>query len=74
VLPLGLNRIELQLLRILRDVRDCSLTNLSAKTGLTRECVQRDFEMYLQKMNLMRISTSGRNITPQGLDYLKLLK
>ncbi len=74
LLPLGLNRIELQLLRILRDVRDCSLTNLSAKTGLTRECVQRDFEMYLQKMNLMRISTSGRNITPQGLDYLKLLK
>ena len=73
ILPLGLNRIELQILRILNSKADCSLTNLSAKTGLTREAIQRDFELYLQKMNLMEISTSGRCITNIGKTYLEAL-
>ncbi len=28
------------------------------------------FEMYLQKMNLMQITTAGRAITKEGKDYL----
>lgn len=72
ILPLGLNPTELLILRILEgDNTGTSLTCLSAKTGLTRECLQRDYEMYLQKHNLMEISTSGRMITRKGLDYLR---
>jgi Holliday junction DNA helicase RuvB len=71
--PLGLNVTEIQLLRILKDNKDCSLTNLSAKTGISKQAVQRDFEIYLQKHSLMEITTAGRNITAKGLDYLKLL-
>ena len=71
ILPLGLSRIELQILRILANSKECSLTNLAAKTGLTPECIRRDFEMYLQKQSLMEITTAGRSITPDGQDYLK---
>lgn len=71
ILPLGLNRIELQILNILATRKESSLTSLSAKTGLTRECIQKDFELYLQKLNLMEISKLGRILTTKGAEYLK---
>ena len=74
ILPLGLNRIEIQVLKILTEKKECSLTNLSAKTGLTPQCLRQDFELYLQKHNLMEITTSGRAITAKGLKYLKEFK
>ena len=73
ILPLGINPIELQLLRHLSERKECSLTYLAAKTGLTKPCLQRDYEVYLQKQNLMEISTAGRAITPKGKDYLEEL-
>jgi len=71
ILPLGLSNIEVQILNILREKKECSLTHISAKTGLTKGCVQRDFELYLQKHSLMEITTSGRALTTKGMDYLK---
>tara|TARA_B100000287_G_scaffold373974_1_gene373489 strand:- start:79 stop:1041 length:963 start_codon:yes stop_codon:yes gene_type:complete len=73
ILPLGLSKIELQVLRILLEKKECSLTHLAAKTSLTKGCLQRDYELYLQKMNLMEISTAGRKITKKGKDYLDRL-
>jgi len=73
IFPLGLNTTEILLLNILKDNKDCSLTNLAAKTGISKHAVQRDFEIYLQKHSLMDITTAGRNITAKGLDYLKKL-
>ncbi len=72
ILPMGLNRIEVQVLRALSEVGECSLTNLAAKTGMTADALRRDFEMYLQKMNLMQIDRSGRSITAKGRDYLEV--
>ena len=71
IFPLGLNTTEILLLKILKDNKDCSLTNLSAKTGISPRAIQKDFEIYLQKHSLMEITTAGRNITAKGLDYLK---
>ena len=71
ILPLGLSPIELQVLEFLDGRKHCSLTYLAAKTGLTKSCLQRDFEMYLQKHNLMEITTEGRAITAKGKEYLK---
>ena len=73
ILPLGLNAIELNLLRFMKNNPDgSSLTNLAAKTGLSREAVQKDYETYLQKHSLMEITAGkGRTITGKGLDYLK---
>ena len=73
IFPLGLNTTEILLLNILKDNKDCSLTNLAAKTGISKHAVQRDFEIYLQKHSLMDITTAGRNITAKGLEYLKKL-
>ena len=70
--PLGLNAIEIQILKILNGKTHCSLTNLSAITGLTRECLQKDFEMYLQKLGLMEIRPiKGRSLSLKGREYLK---
>jgi len=74
ILPLGLSPIELQVLNFLDKKKNCSLTYLAAKTGLTKGCLQRDFEMYLQKHNLMEITTEGRAITAKGKKYLKKQK
>ena len=71
IMPLGLNDIECQILRALNERKESSLTNLSAKIGLTPECIRRDFEMYLQKHNLIQINTGGRSLTKEGRDYLK---
>ncbi len=65
------NEIEIQILRHLTEKKDCSLTFLAANTGLTKSCVQKDFEMYLQKMNLMEITTAGRGITAKGQETLQ---
>ena len=73
ILPLGLSRIELQILRALGEKKESSLTNLSAKTGLTVQCIRQDFELYIQKHNLMEITTGGRSLTMKGHKYLKNL-
>ena len=70
IAPLGLSPIEIQILKELGKVKDCSLTHLAAKTGLSKACVQRDFEMHLQKMSLMQITTAGRALTKEGAEYL----
>jgi Holliday junction resolvasome RuvABC ATP-dependent DNA helicase subunit len=74
ILPLGLNMLELNALRYLAGApQGTSLTALSAKTGMSRESLQKDVELYLQKHGLMEIGTTGRQITAKGLDYLKAL-
>jgi biotin operon repressor len=51
-----------------------SLTNLAAKTGLSRDAVQKDYEIFLQKLGFMEITSGkGRTITSKGLTYLKQL-
>jgi len=71
IMPLGLNDIEIQIMKALRERKSCSLTNIAAKIGMTTECIRRDFEMYLQKQNLMNIGTGGRSLSKAGVDYLK---
>ena len=74
ILPLGLSRIEVQVLEHLRKKAECSLTNIAAATGLTVQCIRQDFEMYLQKQGLMQITTKGRSLTNEGHKYLKALE
>ena len=72
--PLGLTGAEVRLLRTLSEQKYIRLVNLSAKMGLSKGCLQRDHELYLQKHNLMEVTPHGRAITTQGLNYLKSLK
>lgn len=73
IAPLGLRAKEIEILRVLNDSRDCSLTRLGSKTGMTPESLRRDYELYLMNQDLMEVTTAGRNITRVGKDYLKQL-
>lgn len=74
LLPLGLNPQELEILKLLAARGEgMSLMRLSACTGLSRDAIQKDYELYLMKHNLMNIGTNGREITAQGHEYLKAL-
>lgn len=68
----GLTQMEIDILKILRDKPEgSSLTNLSAKTGIARTALQKDYEMMLQRYSLMDIRQQGRVITSKGIEYLK---
>jgi Holliday junction resolvasome RuvABC ATP-dependent DNA helicase subunit len=70
ILPMGLTRIELRILELLKD-RPRTLTNLGAVTGLSKPSLQNDHELFLLKADLMEIEVGGRRITAKGLEYLK---
>lgn len=73
ILPLGLSRMELQVLRILEKAKDVSLTRVSATMGMNTEAVRKDLELYLLRQGLMEIKQSGRNISSRGQEYLREL-
>jgi len=74
ILPLGLSRLELNILTVLSGVKQMRLTQLSSITGINRSALQKDLEMYLQKKALIRIDPSGRVITQRGQKYLETLE
>lgn len=69
ILPHGLNRIEWQILNILRQNGHCSLSALAAKTGLSRTAIQKDHELFLIKKNLIHID-GLRMLTTSGAKVL----
>tara|TARA_R110002110_G_scaffold11785_7_gene56433 strand:- start:5438 stop:6403 length:966 start_codon:yes stop_codon:yes gene_type:complete len=69
--PLGLLPDERRVLNELCKVKEMRLTQLASKLGLTRQSVQYDLELFLQKMNLIGITTGGRYLTKGGHQYLK---
>lgn len=74
ILPLGLNSIEVGILRhLVGNPNGTSLTRLAAKTGMSREALMKTEETYLQRHDLMEITTAGRMATAKGQDYLKVL-
>lgn len=71
VLPKGLSEQEINLLKILKDSGQCSLTKLCAKTGFSQQALRRTIETYLLKLNYIEIETpAGRKITEDGMKYL----
>ena len=73
ILPLGLENTELQILKVLKDRTVCSLTNISAVTGLSSQALRAEFELYPLKHNLMEIAQGGRRLTGRGREYLKAI-
>jgi Holliday junction resolvasome RuvABC ATP-dependent DNA helicase subunit len=70
---LGLSHQEIKVLKCLSERTETTLTTLSAKTSLTRQTLQRDTESYLQKLNLMDVTPTGRALTHRGRAYLTAL-
>lgn len=74
ILPLGLSPLEYKIMQVLAEKPETTLTNLSAKMHMTRESLQRDLEIYLQKLNLVEITPLGRKLTIKGRNYLQSIK
>ena len=73
ILPLGLENTELQILKVLKERNICSLTNISAVTGLSSQALRAEFELYPLKHNLIEIAQGGRRLTKQGKEYLEAI-
>jgi Holliday junction resolvasome RuvABC ATP-dependent DNA helicase subunit len=71
IYPLGLSEIELNVIKILKEHGEVRLTNLSAKTNLTKDMLQKNVEIYLMRNNLIEIQPTGRALTKKGHDYHK---
>jgi Holliday junction resolvasome RuvABC ATP-dependent DNA helicase subunit len=65
----GLTNTEIEILRVLKNRGECTLGMLSAATGLSRTCIQRDSELYLLKKGFMSID-GKRKITSSGTKAL----
>ena len=72
--PLGLKNAEINILRVLSQVSEMRLTQLSNVTGINRNALQKDLETYIAKRNLIQIKPSGRKITEDGIKYLEQLE
>ena len=70
VLPYGITCTEKQILEVLQEKGECTLSMLAAKTGLSSTSLRSDHEKYLLKQNLMEIDVK-RKITPKGRKLIK---
>jgi len=71
IYPLGLTEIELNVIKLLKEYGELRLTNLSAKTNLTKDMLQKNVELYLMRNHLIEIKPTGRALTKKGHDYHK---
>jgi Holliday junction resolvasome RuvABC ATP-dependent DNA helicase subunit len=69
IYPLGLSEIELNVIKILKEHGEVRLTNLSAKTNLSKDMLQKNVELYLMRNSLIEIRPTGRALTKKGHDY-----
>ena len=75
ILPLGLSRLELKILQILKERREVSLTTLASVMGFSTSALRTDLELFLINQNLMAIGMAHkRTISPNGMMYLKALE
>ena len=72
ILPMGISPVELSVLEAISERNGTSLTQLSAITGMSRESLQKDGEIFLLQNGLMEVRTpGGRCITSKGIELLK---
>lgn len=72
LLPHGLEKIELHLLKTLRDCGPLSLSELSCRIGRPPEATRKSIEPYLISLGLMTID-GKRKISQPGRDLLKIV-
>lgn len=70
ILPLGVNNTEFQILKTLSENTAVKVNQLAAKLGLTTSSIQRHFEHFLIRNQLIQINNSGRSLTEYGRQYM----
>tara|TARA_R100000808_G_scaffold24269_1_gene55493 strand:+ start:19936 stop:20862 length:927 start_codon:yes stop_codon:yes gene_type:complete len=69
ILAKGISCTEKQILEILQDLGQCTLTMLAARTGLSPASIRKHHESYLLRKGLMHID-GNRKLTQQGKDLI----
>ena len=69
ILSKGISSTEKQILEILQDLGQCTLTMLAARTGLSTNSLRKHHEVYLLRKGLMQID-GKRKLTKQGRDLI----
>lgn len=70
--PLGLSKLEFDYLHLLLQANDAvRLNNMAAKMSLQVKVVQRDIEVYLNKLGLIETVAEGRKITKKGVKLVE---
>ena len=69
ILAKGISSTEKQILEILSELGQCSLTMLAARTGLSPSAVRKHHETYLLRRGLMQID-GKRKLTQNGKELI----
>ena len=70
IMPLGLHRMEMRVLRTLAEQPHTRLGGLAAKLGMNPQVIRTDFEMFLAKNGLFSVEPLGRQLTKKGQRFL----
>lgn len=70
--PHALDAVEIEILRVLAARGDCSLNDLRAATGLSRNALMNNHEVFLMHKNFMRVDQK-RKITEKGRNVLLMV-
>lgn len=68
--PHGLDGVEIQILRTLKDRGECSLNDLRAVTGLSRSALMNNHEVFLMHKGFLCVKQK-RQLTQKGREVLK---
>jgi Holliday junction resolvasome RuvABC ATP-dependent DNA helicase subunit len=71
VLPMGLKRAEVELLRAVKDHGPISASNLAIKLMVNQNNIEEELEIRLRELGMIDSSSRGRVVTDSGMRYLE---
>ncbi len=66
----GLNKMDIEYLKLLNENKALSLTSISQNLGFDKQTIETNIENYLIKIKFVEICSKGRKITTIGQNYL----
>lgn len=69
----GLNKLDIDYLKIVNNHKSISLQGISQNLSLDKSSIENKIENYLVKNNFITINSKGRSLTQRGIEYLEKL-
>ena len=74
IFPMGLNRQEVDLLRIVNDKEPISCANLALTMMLNTDNIESEIEVRPRELGLIDSTTRGRVLSQKGKDYMRQIR
>lgn len=68
--PMGLNRQEVELLKIVNDHGSISVSNIALAMMINPENVESELEVRPRELGLLQSTSRGRSLTKKGIEYI----